>query len=65
MNEVRDDVVSWDLAEEMLNTIDYLKFKLELWEQQASNLEKKRIERAMKLFYKSGKRFMKEEEYDQ
>ena len=64
MDEVRDDVVSWELAEEMLNTIDYLKFKLELWEDTASKFDRKRVDQMMKRYYKRG-RSVKELEYDQ
>lgn len=64
MDEVRDDVVSWELVEEMLNTIDYLKCKLELWESSGTRMEKKRIDAMMKMLYKPGKR-ISEMEYEQ
>lgn len=65
MDEVRDDVVSWELAEKMLDTIDYLRCKLELWESTASKMEKNRIDKMMKLIYKPGRRLPEIGGYEQ
>lgn len=54
MDQVKDDVVSWELAEEMLNTIEYLKTKLELYENLMTKREKEIVNSMMAKVYKRG-----------
>lgn len=54
MDQVKDDVVSWEIAEEMLNTIDYLRTKLELYENFMTKREKVIVDSMMTKVYKRG-----------